>query len=240
MSHIEVQRQAQLSPSDRDRLYELMARHYLEVNYEAFSRDLAGKEAVLLVRGPAGEIEGFSTLGRFTCVVNGIDHDVLYTGDTMLSPDLWAKSTWLRAWSKYIWDCSRESSVASVYFLLCTANHRTYRVLPALFRRFSPEPNQEPDADDKARLDAFGAAKFGMEFDSARGVVELHSSLCVRDDLVAAVSAGMEDTLGQFFSARNPGFLKSDYLVCMARLTPSNLTKLAQRIFGVQGSRVQV
>lgn len=229
----QVEPQSALGREDRDRMFELMCDHYVGVRQLQFDTDLAEKESIFTIRDPQGRIDGFSTLGRFTVAVGDDDSEVMFTGDTVLEPDLWGRSGWLRVWCKHIWDTSRSSRHPHVYYLLLTANHRSYRILPALFQGFYPSPWNVTPIETQHRLDAFARSKFGDEYNDQSGVIELRQPLLVRPERIESVSQGQDDELGTFFSARNPYFLQSQYLVCMAELSTTNLTDLGRRVFAV-------
>jgi hypothetical protein len=73
--------------------------------------------------------------------------------------------------------------------------------------------------------------KFPGEFDSERGVVRLSRPTPVRAERKQLVVAGLEHRHGRFFAESNPGFLRGDYLVCLADVSERNRTRLGNRLF---------
>ena len=57
--------------------------------------------------------------------------------------------------------------------------------------------------------------------------------MAVRDEHVELATAGVNDEDGLFFAARNPRYLRGDYLVCIGDLSPANQTRLGRRFFSV-------
>lgn len=221
-----------LSRRDRDCMFALMDAHFMNMQREQFESDLSEKDWVFTIRDAGGEVLGFSTLCRFDCALSKESCEVLFSGDTMLHPRLWGRQNWLRVWSRYIWQCASESLADRVYFLLLTANHRTYRLLPALFQTFFPRPEMITPPAAKEMLDRIARAKCGDAYDAARGIAT-GDFRPVRTERVALVSHGANDSYSEFFRKANPSFLDSEYLVCLTELDITNLTSFGRRLFRV-------
>lgn len=214
-------------------MYRLMADFYKNVQQADFERDLAEKEWVIVSRDPQRRVRGFTTLSRLTVRIDGQPVVALFSGDTVLDPDSWGAGGWARAWGHHAGTLMRDMQGAPLYWLLLTATHRTYRFLPTFLQDFYPRPGVETPVEFRKKMDALAAAKFPTEYDPASGIVRTRRPLSVRSNYVDMATQGLDDEHGEFFAARNPGFLDGDYLVCIGDLSAPNQTRLGRRFFRI-------
>src|SRR3989338_5564762 len=76
-----------LTPTDREQMYQLLDTYYLGGNRSAFERDLSEKCHAMLLRNEEEQIVGFSTLMSQMVVVNQEPAVVIFSGDTIVSTD---------------------------------------------------------------------------------------------------------------------------------------------------------
>ena len=104
---------AELSGGDIRRMYSLMARHYDGVTRGKFLADLEEKDGVLIVRGPDGSIEGFSTyLVRSEAGPAGGSR-ILFSGDTIVDARSWDGSRRCEPWAGSSPGCSPSRATRS-------------------------------------------------------------------------------------------------------------------------------
>jgi hypothetical protein len=83
----------------------------------------------------------------------------------------------------------------------------------------------------QARLDALALARFGAQYDPARGIVRFAAGATPLRPGVADVDAGrLRNPHVRFFLERNPGHDQGDELVCLTRIHPDNFTAAGQRV----------
>lgn len=220
-----------LLDTDRAQLLALMRGHFDQVDAAQFYRDLDEKPSVVLVREAASSrICGFSTITYFDMVVAGELVGAVFAGDTVIEPQYWGHSAWVYAWARHSFEIARHASATHVYLLLLTSTHRSYRFMPGFFQTFYPRPDVAIPKDVQARLDALTLRKFPTEYDAARGIVALHKPTPVRPERNLYGSAPGDTVEDRFFVDRNPGYLRGDYLACIAEFTWENLTALGRRV----------
>ncbi|HVU87091.1 MAG TPA: hypothetical protein VHD36_07205 [Pirellulales bacterium] len=220
-----------LSAAERGRLFELMSRHFDQVDQAQFFADLDEKPSVLLLREAAsGSICGFSTITLFETTRGGERLAAVFAGDTVVDPEYWGHPAWVYAWARYGFALAQQANADKVYLLLLTSTHRTYRFMPGFFREYYPRPLVATPADVQARLDTLVRIKFPDEYDAVRGVVALQRPTPVRDERQLPGTAPGEHAAERFFLERNPGYLNGDFLTCLAEFTWENLTPLGRRV----------
>src|SRR3970040_776497 len=88
---------AKLTPRERAEMVALIQSHFEGVCEEVFHRDLDAKDWVLrIVRD--GALVGFSTLQSYRAMVNGRCVNVIYYGDTVVSPEAGGSPVLARGW----------------------------------------------------------------------------------------------------------------------------------------------
>jgi hypothetical protein len=222
----------ELSPLERGQMFALLSDHFDNACYDQFERDLSEKHCVVTVEHATRGVVGFTTAMRLTCEEAGRPLTALFSGDTMLHPDVWGAHGWMRALSRYARTASQASpGEGPLYWLLLTATHRTYRTLPAFFKEYYPRPDAPTPPDVWRRMSALVRKKFPAQFDAASGVVRLNPPLPVRADRRELATRGLSGPHARFFAEHNPGFLNGDFLVCLTDLSPGNRTRLGERLF---------
>ena len=76
---------------ERREMFSLYARYYDGTSWARFSRDLADKDRVLLLRDDAGSLQGFSTMALYERMFEGRPLRVLFSGDTVVDESHWGQ-----------------------------------------------------------------------------------------------------------------------------------------------------
>lgn len=219
-----------LSPADRHEMITLLCTQFDGVTEDSFTSDLADKNWVLLIRNAEAQIRAFSTLHIYPTCFEGRDLWVLFSGDTVVSPELWRSSSLMQAWWPAILGLQVAYGAEPLYWLLISSGYRTYRYLPALARSFHPQVGHETEPQDLRLVNWLASKRFGRNFDPATGVVTLDHPYQLRPELRDIPQERLSDPNITHFLQLNPGFADGDELVCLARITPANLTRLGQRL----------
>lgn len=223
---------SQLTAGDRARMLELFSSYFANVSAAQFAADLAAKDSVLLIRDRQGVLQGFSTVRWITCSVAGMTETAIFSGDTVLQPALWGRTYWIRAWALAMFSEWTRRGRPPVWWLLLTATHRSYRCLPAFFRQFFPGIGRELPTHERQVRDSFLASLFPSEFYPDRGVVRLSRANPVLPQFTRLATEGMNHRDAEYFAECNPGFLRGDFLVCLAKCSLENLTPQGLRLIG--------
>ena len=124
-----------------------------------------------------------------------------------------------------------ESSAAPLYYVLICKGWRTYRILPFLFRQFSPRFDR-PTADaHRQMMHAFGAQRYPEEYDAESGLIVFRGrTQRIRPGSAEALSHTRGDPHLEFFARKNPDHLRGDELVCVAPVAAWNFTEAFHKL----------
>src|SRR5262249_41188145 len=157
----QVQMPAELTSVERRQMYALMTGHYENVEWADFEHDLLEKEWVIVVRGVEQTILGFSTLGRLRAWHRDEPLVALFSGDTVLDPNIWGAGGWARAWGRLAGRLMQEEmDDMPLYWLLLTATHRTYRFLRTFLKEFYPRLEVQTPPEYQELIELFVCQKF--------------------------------------------------------------------------------
>jgi len=228
---------AELKPTDRARMYELLAAYFQGTSRAQFESDLAEKELVVLLRdNHGGQIQGFSTLMSINTTIDGREIVAFFSGDTIVAQEYWGESILSRLWSQTVFaEADRIRALrleASVFWFLICSGYKTWRFLPVFFREFYPHPARPTPPHIKRILDALGERKFGANYFPEEGVVRFASAAPLREGVADITEQRLRDPLIAFFQRMNPGHTNGDELACLTEISRSNLTRAGERMVG--------
>jgi hypothetical protein len=220
---------AELSPANKGEMFRLLTQHFDGVTPEQFSRDLAEKNlAFLLEREHA--LVGFSTLQAYTTTFEGETINVIYSGDTIVTPGAWGTTALPRAWVAGVDSLRAKLPPSRCFWLLLTSGFRTYRFLPVFWREFFPRFDAVMPETSQRMLNQIAKDRFGNQFHPDAGVVHFTNPQCLKDGLEKIPEGRARDPHISFFISRNPGHSNGDELVCLTELCPENLTAAGRRM----------
>src|SRR5580698_6657469 len=131
---------------------------------------MAEKNLALLLR--SGEkLVGFSTQLAYTTRFENETVNVIYSGDTSVSPEAWGTMALPRAWVAGVEALRATLPPGRCFWLLLTSGFRTYRFLPVFWREFFPRFDAVTPPDKQHLLNQLAQKRFGAEFDSVTGIV---------------------------------------------------------------------
>lgn len=220
---------ASLGRAERAELYTLLDRHFEGVTPAQFDRDLDEKDWVLRIRRE-GRLVGFTTLQLYTSVAPGYDVHVLYSGDTIMSPEAWGSPVLSRGWIALVRALQATAPDVPWYWLLLSSGFRTYRFLPVFWRAFWPRHDAEPGDPLSSLAGVLAAERFGGAYDAGSGVVRFAHPQRLRGTLAAIPEGRADDPHVRCFLARNPHHADGDELVCLTALCDDNLTAAGARM----------
>ena len=210
-------------------MFELMSQHFAGVSPEQFARDLSEKSFALLLR--SGEtLVGLSTLCAYSIVFEGEQLNVIYSGDTIVTPEAWGTTALPRAWVAGVEALRADLPPGRCFWLLLTSGFRTYRFLPVFWREFFPRYDLPTPPATQRLLDSVAAERFPTCFDPVAGIVRFSNPQRLRSGLANIPPGREHDSHIQFFLTRNPDHSKGDELVCLTELSADNLTAAGRRM----------
>jgi hypothetical protein len=220
---------AELSAALRGEMFQLLAQHFDGVTVGQFDRDLEEKHlAILLRRG--SRLVGFST--QLACTTRFQDErvNVIYSGDTIVTPQAWGTTALPRAWVAGVNALKAALPPGRCFWLLLTSGFRTYRFLPVFWREFFPRFDTPTPPEIQSLLGQVARERFGAQFNPDSGIVRFAHPQRLRPGL-RVIPPGRElDSHTAFFLERNPAHAQGDELVCLAELCPENLTAAGRRM----------
>ena len=218
-----------LSESEKIRMFSLMGSHYDNVSLEKFVRDLSEKTGVILLRDAAGIIQGFTTFLFMKHEQNTGTISAIYSGDTIVDHLCWGQIELFRMFGALFRQCLEEQQ-APVYWFLLSKGIKTYLMLPLFFRNFYPNYATEAPLNMQELIRELAGKKFGPCYQHEQGIVRMIPQADRLQEPFAVIPDNKRrNPHVHFFTERNPGYIDGDELVCLARVSPSNFTKMAQR-----------
>jgi len=224
---------AELTPAQRGEMLHLLAQHFDGVTHKQFDRDLAEKNLALLLRRDE-RLVGFSTQLAYTTSFEGVRVNIVYSGDTIVSPEAWGTTALPRAWVAGVEALRKTLPAGRCFWLLLTSGFRTYRFLPVFWREFFPRFDLPTPPDTRRLLDQLARERFGAQFDAPTGVVRFTQPQRLRAGLEEIPTGRERDPHTAFFLAHNPGHAQGDELACLTELCPGNLTAAGRRMMPIR------
>lgn len=217
---VEIARVAKLDAVECAAMERLYRAYYEGACAEAFEKDLAEKNFVILLKdGPS--LRGFSTLVVYS--FEGMR--ILFSGDTVVDVASRNQVGLAGAFGHVMAHFNAIPGDPLYWFLICKGA-RTYRFLPTFFNRFVPGVRAEPEL--AARLRRVAAARFPREYDPAAGVLRFGEGKDrLREDVLRMDAESVR------FRTMNPGWVKGDELCCFVPLAMENLNRLGRRVIEV-------
>ncbi|MCA9214278.1 MAG: hypothetical protein KDB27_14500 [Planctomycetales bacterium] len=229
-----VVERTELTAAQRDQMYALMTAYYCNVDRDQFACDLSEKQWVLLLTvADSSEVLGFSTLTLQVAEVHGRQVTALFSGDTIVHQDYWARNPLAQTWGRFALSLIDTYPNRELYWFLISKGYKTYRFLPLFFREFFPRFDAKTPARHAAIIHCLASARFGERFDSKRSIVRSSENGChLRPQVADVDDARLRDPHVAHFQLCNPGHELGEELCCIAPLTRDNFTPAARRVIG--------
>ncbi len=226
-----------LTPYDRAAMFQLMEEYYLGVSQETFEYDLAEKEHVMVLRDrtEGDRLVGFSTLMRLDLVVCGNPVKAIFSGDTVVEEQKRNNIGFAYEVTRYFAQTLSDFPGCAAYYVLICKGWRTYRILPFLFRDFTPRFDKPAEQLHRCVMNAFGAKKYPREYNPETGLIVFDGETQrIKPNSAEAISQTRRDKHTSFFAEKNPHHLRGDELVCVAPVTYSNFSTAFNKLLAVQ------
>lgn len=224
-----------LTSTATEEMLGLFEAHFRVTAADLFVRDLRRKQLVIQILDTEERLRGFSTIASFRFAFRGSKVGVVYSGDTIITPEYWGTSVLPRAWLQAVMEMA-VTLPRPLLWLLLSSGYKTYRMLPTFFLRFFPRFDQDTPEEVEALIRHVAGSLFGDQFHEERGIIRFGEGATPLRPGVAAVDEGrLRDPHTAFFLERNPGHDRGDELVCLAEICNGNLSPAGRRILKALG-----
>ena len=218
-----------LAATDRAEMFSLLAQYFEGVTREQFERDLTEKNWVIEIRH-AQRLVGFSTLLMEEVCFEGQALTVIYSGDTIMSPEARNSPELARTWITSVNYLRASTPSHPCYWLLLTSGYRTYRFLPVFWKEFTPRHDARTPAYEQRLTHQLAQRQYGQWYDPLRGIVRFPCPQRLRGSLGVINPARTGSPHVNYFLTRNPGHADGDELVCLTEISAANLTPAGRRM----------
>jgi len=213
----------QITPQQRDRMFQVFERYYAEISREQFETDLNEKEAViLLIDRKSAEIQGFSTLKTVELTSPcGQNQRAVYSGDTVVEQAYWGQKVLGIEFLKVLFRKKLERPFEPLYWFLISKGYKTYLLMANNFKTHYPRFEQPTPAAEQALLDRFADALFGKKYSRQDGLIRFPVSLGqVRRGVADITERELQSNPRiRFFAVKNPEWKNGTELACLAEMT---------------------
>lgn len=211
---------SKLASAQRDAMWSVFRTYYGEVKREVFEKDLAEKqEVILLTDSGDGSLQGFSTLQVYARAIDGRPFLAVFSGDTIVDEAYWGQNALQRTFARYLLAQKLAHPLIPVYWFLISKGYKTYLLLTRNLPNHWPRWDRETPAAEQAVLDLLATDKFGDAYVPEAGVLRFPECLGRLEEWVAPIEAHLlEHPDIAFFLKKNPGHVRGEELVCLARV----------------------
>lgn len=223
---------SEMNQSSIERMYFIMEENYSSISFSAFKNDLKNKQFIGVLKDGENQIQGFTTYAINPFNLGTSEYNILFSGDTIISPFYWGSQELVRGFCKTVGGLIAGTSEKKWYWFLLSKGHRTYMYLPLFCEKYYPAVNKNEEANLFPIINKCAKAMYGSNWDPEKRVITFEKShgelkkIHTETNLKKVKSNVHID----FFLKRNPGFKNGDELTCMAELTLDNMKRFAKNM----------
>lgn len=218
---------AAVSEQLRQQMFALFEKYYQNVSQEEFRRDLASKNAVILVFDKrSATLRGFSTIRDLELrdAEKGTPFYVLFSGDTVVEKEYWGQTALNRAFVRYLWSQKLRRPGRACYWFLITKGYKTYLLMANNFPRCYPHPAHPTPPREQARLMQVARLLYPDSYREDSGLI-VHAGPADAHCALRMHVAPIDEALLRgnpkvaFFVEKNPDWQSGSELACLAEMT---------------------
>lgn len=228
------QRIEAIGPRDVIEMHSVFVKFYENADFATFACDLAKKDGAFIVRDKSsGRVKGFSTLTRLKVKHPQGEALGIFSGDTILEPDVWGGAFLHNAFTRYVLKEKLRNLGRPIYWFLISKGYKTYLLMANNFERYYPRHDQPDDPYLKGIMEAYCTTLYPDNYRPERGTLEFgDGAQCLRGD-VAPITEGMRRSHPKirFFEERNPNWQQGTELPCVGEITVPLIAKAAVKQF---------
>ncbi|MEM4625209.1 MAG: hypothetical protein QXJ28_00360 [Candidatus Pacearchaeota archaeon] len=213
----EIKSQSLLNSSEKERMFQLMIRHYSGMKKEKFLNDLSEKDGAIIIRDENNIIQGFSTYLFIETEFRNDKIAVLFSGDTIISKEFWGTPVLFNTFGKLLYKMMNIYPDRKCYWFLITKGYRTYLLLPLYFNFYYPRFDKETPEYEKNLIKHLAELKYKGFFNEKTGIIEAPADY-LKDELADIPDHKSENKFVQFFLSKNPDYHKGNELACICEI----------------------
>ena len=127
-----------LTQASLGRMFLIMEQNYSSISRISFDKDLENKQFIGVLTDNNKVIQGFTTYGINPYETGTPEYNILFSGDTIISPEYWGSQELVKGWCKTVGRLIAGSPEKKWYWFLLSKGHRTYMYLPLFFEKYYP------------------------------------------------------------------------------------------------------
>ena len=210
-------------------MYGLMNQFYDNTKESVFRKDFFEKDYCLSLYHETDGLVGFTTQKVLELQVDGRKVHGVFSGDTIIHKDYWGDMELFRIWADFWFDFAKQYE--EFYWFLICKGYKTYRMLPLFFSEFYPNYRSKTPHYEQSIMDTYASLLYGDDYNKDSGVMEYKN---IKDKLKEGVadigSRELKNKDVEFFCQANPGYIKGNDLVCLAKIDKANLRKRVKEL----------
>lgn len=213
--------------SSLERMYFILEQNYSSVSFNAFENDLKNKQFIGILKDDDNQIQGFTTYVVNPFGLGTFEYNILFSGDTIISPKYWGSQELVKGWCKTVGGLIAGAPEKKWYWFLLSKGHRTYMYLPLFFEKYYPALNKSEEADLFPIIDTCAKAMYGSNWKPEKRVITFEKSHGELKEIhtETTLKKVKSNVHIDFFLQKNPGFERGDELTCMAELRLDNMKR---------------
>jgi hypothetical protein len=221
-----------LTQASLGRMFLIMEQNYSSISRISFDKDLENKQFIGVLKDTNNVIQGFTTYAINPCETGTLEYNILFSGDTIISPEYWGSQELVKGWCKTVGGLIAGSPEKKWYWFLLSKGHRTYMYLPLFFEKYYPAYDKDKEGDLFPIINACANIMYGESWDPSKKVIAFKKSHGELKKIHSETTFKKVKSNAHisFFLERNPGFEKGDELTCMAELKVDNMRRFAKSI----------
>ncbi len=228
-----VYRLDEITQSDINSMYELMAMYYDNLKKENFISDLEKKSRLIILKDNDNQIKGFTTIVLYDATIENIKIKLLFSGDTIIHKDYWSNNDLAQVWIKNALELKKGFD-EKLYWLLISKGYKTYKYLSAFYKEFYPKYDKQTPNFEQKIIDFFGEKFYSKYYDKKTGIIKMNKTKdYLKEEYSKIPKEKLTDKNIEFFVHKNPLYYKGNELVCVAELDENNLNKAGKRVLGI-------
>ena len=209
----------------------LMQDNYSNITEEQFLQDLSTKQFVGLLCDEDNKVRGFTTYAVNPNQSGTENYSVLFSGDTIISPEFWGTIELIRGWCFSVAQIMKTDPNKTWYWFLLSKGHRTFMYLPLFFEQYYPqiEGNIKQQADLFNLMETLAVKIYPKLYQAGTGIIRFPYE---GGELKESLAQGTFDKAYKkhvnWFIQKNPYFYLGDELICLSKIDPTNMRGFAK------------
>lgn len=209
----------------------LMQENYTDITEAQFLQDLSTKQFVGLLCDEYNQVRGFTTYAVNPNQSGTENYSVLFSGDTIISPEFWGTIELIRGWCFSVAQIMKTEPNKTWYWFLLSKGHRTFMYLPLFFEEYYPqlEGNPKQQAALFNLMETLAVKIYPELYQAGTGIIRFPYE---GGELKESLAQGTFDKASKkqvhWFIQKNPYFYKGDELICLSKIDPANMRGFAK------------